>query len=465
MPPRGQRLPMNTPASVPGIPFRRRWLAVAAACLVAAGCSTMAVRTGGAPAPSSNPALVQASAQAAAGADRTSIAGLLAQLDDATLAREAANLAEGDPLYNHVARALRSRGLPLPRPMDATGWDIDLGERPPAERDGYRPPMRLAVLLPLSGEMAAAAAPVRDGFMTGYHGENRRRPEVAFFDTHGTVGGALSAYDLAVAGGHDFVVGPLSREGVDAVFRRGTLQVPVLALNRGDVAPPPGNASFSLSPEEAGVAAADRLLQQGATRVLVVIGNSDSQRRSAEALRARLSDAGAEVAAVVTTAVTDFVPFAQQGPIDAVFLSMRGDEAREVVPNLSMAGLGGAPKVATSQLSSGTGDAGVDSVLDGIAFPSEPWTSRGYAPGMPSAASAAALVPTARGGAARLFGFGHDAWLLAAYLERLGNQPGAHVSGATGLLALGEDGNVERAPAWSTFSGGSVVSLADASRR
>src|SRR5690606_8722380 len=199
--------------------------------------------------------------------------------------------------------------------------------------------------------------------------------------------------------------------------------------------------------------------------LLAVVGNSDSQRRSAEALRARLADAGVELAAVVTAAVTDFVPFVQQGTVDGVFLALPGDDAREVIPNLSMAGLGGVPKVATSQISSGTGDPGVDSVLDGIAFPSEPWTSRGYAPGMPSAASAAALVPTARGAAARLFGFGHDAWLLTAYLERLGGQPGAHVSGATGLLALGEDGNIERAPAWSTFRGGSVVPLADARRR
>ena len=456
---------MTTSALASGFPFRRHWLAIATACVVAAGCSTMTTQTARSPVQQGNPTLAQASAQAAAGADRAGIAALLAQLDDATLAREAANLAEGDPLYNHMARALRSRGLPLPRPMDATGWDIEMGERPPAERDGYRPPMRLAVLLPLSGGMATAAAPVRDGFLTGYHGENRRRPEVAFFDTHGTVGGALSAYDQAVAAGHDFIVGPLSREGVDGLFRRGTLPVPVLALNRGDVPPPAGNASFSLSPEDAGIAAADRLLQQGATRVLAVVGNSDSQRRSVEALRTRLAEAGVELVATVTTAVTDFGPFVQQGPIDGVFLAIRGDQAREVVPELSMAGLGGAPKVATSQLSSGTGDAAEDTVLDGIAFPSEPWTSRGYVPGMPSAASAAALVPTARGGAARLFGFGHDAWLLTAYLERLGDQPGAHVSGATGLLALGDDGNVERAPAWSTFRGGHVVPLADASRR
>src|SRR5690606_31971950 len=112
----GQRPPMSTSALASGFPFRRRWLALAAACMVAAGCSTMTTQTGRSPVQSSNPALVQASAQAAAGADREAIAALLGQLDDATLAREAANLAEGDPLYNHMARALRARGLSLPRP-------------------------------------------------------------------------------------------------------------------------------------------------------------------------------------------------------------------------------------------------------------------------------------------------------------------------------------------------------------
>jgi hypothetical protein len=61
-------------------------------------------------------------------------------------------------------------------------WTLDA--RAPAEADGYRPPERLAMLLPLSGEAARAAAPVRDGFLAGYYGENRRRPEISFYDTH-----------------------------------------------------------------------------------------------------------------------------------------------------------------------------------------------------------------------------------------------------------------------------------------
>lgn len=413
----------------------------------------------------SHPLVAQAGELVQAGGDTAQIDALLAQLDDDTLSREAAALPAGDPLYNHLARALLSRGLPLPRPMERGAWKFDAAARPPADRDGYRPPVKLAVLLPLSGDIAAAAAPVRDGLLAGYYAESRRRPEIAFYDTHGTSGGALAAYDQAVAAGNDFVVGPLSRDGVDALFRRGTLPVPVLALNHGTVPPPAGNANFSLSPEDEGIAAADLLVQRGARRVLVVAGGDDSQRRSVDALRTRLAEQGAVVTDVLSAGVGDLAPFAQkEGGIDAVFLALRAAAARELMPKLAMAGLAGKPQVATSQLLSGTGKPDEDRVLDGIAFPGETWTSGRNVPGLPAATSAAEKLPTARGGAARLFAFGHDAWLLTAYLERLAQSPDAHVAGATGALSIDASGDVRRAPAWSTFSGGITVPLASAGR-
>src|SRR5690606_14255039 len=143
--------------------------------------------------------------------NRRRIDRLLAALDDASLSAQAASLAEGDPLYNFAARALVQRGLPLPRSFDrGEGWIFDA--RPPAAADGYRPPRRLAVLLPLSGPLATAAAPVRDGLLAGYYAESRQRPEVVFYDTAGSEAGALSAYARAVAEGSDFVVGPLGRD-------------------------------------------------------------------------------------------------------------------------------------------------------------------------------------------------------------------------------------------------------------
>ncbi|MGY1425701.1 penicillin-binding protein activator [Lysobacter sp. A289] len=447
---------------------RRTWLfALTIIAVLLGGCVSMSpqtsTRTGQ---DAMHPLVAQAGELLRAGAGNQQIDALLAQLDDDTLAGQAAALAVGDPLYNHLARALLSRGLALPRPLERARWQFDAGSRPPADaRDGYRPPVKLGVLLPLSGGISAAAAPVRDGFLAGYYAESRRRPEVAFYDTHGTAGGAVAAYDQAVAAGNDFVVGPLSRTGVDALFRRGALPVPVLALNHGQVAPPAGNASFSLSPEDEGIAAADLLVKRGAKRVLVVADSDDQARRSVAALRERLTGQGVVVTDVLSAGVADLTPFVQkEGGVDAIFLALRGSAARELMPRLAMAGLAGKPMVATSQLISDTGEVDEDRILDGIAFPGGTWTSGGHVPGLPSAASAAQTVSTARGGAARLFAFGYDAWLLTAYLDRLSQSADAYVAGATGALSIDASGNVQRVPAWLTFSGGVVVPLGNGNR-
>jgi uncharacterized protein len=446
-----------------------RMLATLLMLALLAGCAT--VQSTGTPAAHSrNESIVQADAlarQAATqgGAERAQtekqIESLLAALDNATLQREAAALPAGNPLYDYAGRALLRRGLSLPRPFDRTAWKFEAGNRPPAESDGYRPPVKLAVLLPLSGNLATAAAPVRDGFLTGYYGESRRRPEVNFYDTST---GAIAAYDRAVAEGNDFVVGPLGRDEVGALFNRGTLQVPVLALNRAQVQPPAGNASFSLSPEDEGIGAAEFLLDRGARRVFVVSSEDETQRRAVNALRERLAERGGIVTDIVSEGVADFAPFAaKQGGIDAIFLAVRGGVARQLMPRLALAGLAGKPRVATSQLLSGTGKAEEDRVLDGIAFPSESWNTRGVR-GLPSPASAAAMLPNAKGPAARLFAFGFDAWLITAYLERLATSADG-INGATGVLRIDGFGNVQRTPGWSTFSNGIVAPLADAARR
>src|SRR3546814_14841671 len=82
------------------------------------------------------------------------------------------------------------------------------------------PPLKLAVLLPLSGNLATAGASVRDGLLAGYYGEHRTRPEILFYDTANSSGGAIAAYNKAVADGADQVLGPLGRDGVDAVLDR-----------------------------------------------------------------------------------------------------------------------------------------------------------------------------------------------------------------------------------------------------
>jgi len=457
------------------MPSDKRHARILAPLLLAAllsACATTQVSGPGTPKAQASAAMAQASTLASQDATLTGqarvdnareIERLLSSLDNNTLARDAANLPATDPLYNFVGRALLRRGLPLPHPFNAGAWKFDA--RPPADRDGYRPPVKLAVLLPLSGELATASAPVRDGLMAGYYGESRRRPEVEFFDTAGTAGGAIGAYQRAVTSGADFVVGPLGRDEVTAIFQQAQLSVPVLVLNRGNVAPPAGNAGFSLAPEDDGLIAAEYLINREHRNVLVISGSDDNGRRAAQAFNARFSERGGKVASVLSVGdapgdLSAALATASAGGVDAVFLAVKGSTARLLTPQLALAGLGGKTRVATSQLLSGTGKAQDDVALDGIVFPTEVWTSRGIA-GLPPASVTGERVPTARGPAARLFAFGYDAWLLSAYLEKLVSGAKPEIDGATGRLQLDGFGNVLRSPAWSTFSGGSPVPVRD----
>ena len=444
-------------------------LAIAAMLALLAACSSVEVQPRGSAAPVRTSDFAEAQALARTHASLTGqarsdnaarIDALLARLDNGALSRGAAELPVGDPLYTFAGRALLNRGLPLPRAFDRGDWRFDAAGRPPADRDGYRPPMKVALLLPLSGSQASAAAAVRDGFLSGYYGEQRRRPEVRFYDT---AAGAGSAYARAIADGNDFVVGPLGRDEVDAVFSNDAPPVPLLALNRGSRSPPAGSASFSLSPEDEGITAAEYLVESGARRVLVVAGNEDSQRRTAKAFVDRLQLRGAQVAGRIDYSAGTALVLAADAQPDAVFLALKGNQARAFAPQLNAAGLAGKPRVATSQISSGTGKSGEDLLLDGILFPTETWGVHGVA-GLPSQASVASRIDTAKGAAARLFAFGFDAWLVTAYLERLALSANAEVPGATGRLSLDGVGNVLRRPSWSRFSGGEPVPLADGAR-
>lgn len=457
----------NPPPRRRARPALWRCAAIVLLALLAAGCvTTQVVRHPAQPEYQPAPAVAEAAALAGndaalagqARADNAArIAQLLAGLDDATLVREAAAMPAGNPLYAFAGRALLERGLPLPHAFDRSAWHFD-DTRPPAAPDGYRPPRKLAVLLPLSGSLARAAGPVRDGLLSGYYAESRPRPEIRFYDT---ATGATAAYASAVAEGADLVLGPLGRDEVDALFHSQPT-VPVLALNRGDLRPPPGNASFALAPEDDGIAAAGFLLARGARRVLVLDGGG--MQRASAAFAARFQGRGGTIVATVPVAAKagdlgGALAAAVQAPggIDGVFLALKPEQADALAPQLAQAGLGAKPRVATSQFAN-AGKVAAGHALDGIAFPIDAWSVRSVA-GLPSSSEAGATLANARGPAARLFAFGFDAWQLAAHLEHLVTDPAAFVDGATGALRLDGFGEVVRTPAWASYSGAVAVPL------
>jgi outer membrane PBP1 activator LpoA protein len=415
---------------------------------------------------------------------------LLVKVDDATLSRESAALPAKHPLYVYAGRVLAARGLALPRPYErSVGIGSGGADRPPADPDGYRPYTKVALLLPSEGPFALAARSVRDGFLAAYYAESRRRPRVTTYDTGLDVEGAVAAYRRAVQEGAQLVVGPLARDSVEALFAQPDLPAPVLALNRAASAPPPpGSLSFALAPEDEGIAAAERLLRRGARRVLAVGGDDESSQRSLAAFRERIEQRDAQVVAQITLPESspDYAPLIRQAlaaagtesvpgealdpqapasvrvQADALFLAVRPAQARLFVPQLRVAGVYDLPIVATSQVAAGGANARLDRELDGVEFTEVPWLI-GDAPGVPARDPLARQLESARGGGARLFAFGIDAFRLLGHLDLLSADPNQRLTGATGELRLDGFGQVQRTPGWARFANGHVQAAPDGS--
>ena len=329
---------------------------------------------------------------------------------------------------------------------------------PAPEADGYRPPARMAVILPMTGSAATASASVRDGFLAAYFGETRRRPVVSFHDSQGTGAGALAAIAKARAEGAQLIVGPLTRDEVAAVSANVDGSVPIITLNRAGKTPL-GTTAFALMPEEEGEAAAERLLARRLSSVLVFANATDNAQRAVAAFREVFSRGGGSV--VEQIAVVGETPDltarlsalkAAAAPPQAVLLALDAGQGRAINAQLRNSALAGVPRVATALILNGA-DAKADVELDGIEYPELPWLMD-QPVGLPDADGLGRNLPSARGPAQRLFAFGADAWRLAAWFDHLYREPGASIRGATGTLRIDISGPVERAPAWAVVIGG-----------
>jgi outer membrane PBP1 activator LpoA protein len=105
---------------------------------------------------------------------------------------------------------------------------------PASTDENYRPPARLAVMLPQTGStLAIAGKAVRDGILAGYYAETRQKPSIRFYNSQGTAEGAISAYNAAVKDGAQMIIGPIGKEEVTALAAI-TTSIPILALNTVD---------------------------------------------------------------------------------------------------------------------------------------------------------------------------------------------------------------------------------------
>lgn len=366
-----------------------------------------------------------------------------------------------------------------------TGDALDLWLR---YRQQFRPPARVAVLLPDSGGLEAASAAIRDGIMSAYL-QRATTSEIRFYGTGNQPDSVLAAYFEAADDGADWIIGPLDRQSVQALLNLAGLATPVLALN--DL--PAGGAipegleqqvfGISLSQESEAAAIARRMAELGYRRTILLAPENTWGERIARAFEANFLQKDQEIlfaarylpeendhSEVLERALKideskarkkrledrlgiplEFEPV-RRLDVDAIFLAAGAAQGRQLVPQLRFFEAGNIPTFVTSRAYSGKPDPARNQDLDGVNMPLTRWQLE-----HPTASSLPPLDSLRQGEFASLFAIGMDAWNILPWLDLMRRDPDFRYPGESGQYSYAEGGNLLREPNWGRFSGGMPV--------
>lgn len=366
---------------------------------------------------------------------------------------------------------------------DVVRSDIEMAGTAPAERVSH-----VALLLPVSGRVSAAAGQIRDGFFTAYYlSPPAGRPRIRVYDT-----ASMSVADaIARAGdaGATVIVGPLLREEVTGAASYAGARPPVLALNfLGAGEPvPAGFYQFALSPENEARSIAERLAGQGLTRGVALVPAGDWGTRVLAAFNEALTAAGGSLVGTASyfpaendysAAITQvlrldaskarhrrleqalgtklaFQP-RRRGDAQFIFAPSQAQTARQLRPQLRFHYAGDLPTYSTSDAYEPHASANQD--LDGLIFPDMPWV---FGVGARTAQVRDALRSAWGEGAeerGKLFAFGFDAYQLSLALPA---GRSADIDGLTGTLRLESDRRIRRQLVWAQIANGQARLLGD----
>lgn len=374
-----------------------------------------------------------------------------------------------DPLRPWLERALRAAGeAPARAPITATEavGTMLAGSDGQMHREGFKPVRKLALVLPVSGEYAAAGKAILDGVMS-MHYQLAAAESLQVYDAGGTRRSAIEAYALALKDGADAVLGPVERDQVDAILEASDGRVPLLTLNHPEpkTIAADGSFRFGLMPEEEAALAAEQFIAEGAKRIAVFGTNEDWSERAMAALDAQLRALGGSISGrrMLRDSDVDFSeslvaligsPDAaiETRKADGIFIAVRPSTARLLLPQLRAADFTQLPMLATSHVYGGALQTLQDKDLDGLVFMDAPWT-HGGAVGLPARSDLARDLASAAN-SPRLFAFGLDAYQLLPYLDFLRAKPGRYIDGASGLLLSDAFGRIRRQPQFYRFVDG-----------
>jgi len=344
-------------------------------------------------------------------------------------------------------------------------------------------PKSVAILLPQSGPLAAAADAIRHGLLAAYYnalGQGHPVPAMHFLDS--SQGDIVALYNQALTLGADLVIGPLDKEQAATLAQISELPVPTLALNYIDG---PASAErffqYGLAPEDEARQVAEQAIIEGMTLAAVLYpqnsngwgervasafsdhfqalggivssqaGYTDNPTATTRSLLGiGQSESRARALRRYTNTEIQFEPRRRQD-IDVVFLVASPTQARQLKPALNFHYASDLPVFATSHIYSGSPAPDRDNDLNGIRFVEMPWLLEDSSVLHKESSEA---WPDGHGRFEKLFAMGVDAYRLHARLAMLDNVPDSFLPGVTGRLSMDESRVLVRRLNWAWFRKG-----------
>jgi outer membrane PBP1 activator LpoA protein len=357
----------------------------------------------------------------------------------------------------------------------------------------------VALLLPLTGGLAAEAGLIRRGFEEALARQpEASRPALRIYDTGAEP--VATALLNAQADGAGFIVGPLLKQDAQAAYEQRPRNVPLLLLNTLPVTGFIGSQiyQFALAPEDEARQIARQIIGNGQRNVLVFAPTGTSStgdwgNRVAAAFSEELTRGGgmviaqnrydpqaADLATSLNTAVSAALGIdeakARQGrvqqvigatvqfdahprpDIDAIFVASyrpqdarRPDASRLINPLLRFFNADDLPTYVTQD---GIGTENRENRdLEGMRVLSMPWDLDSTGP-VATLRNATEPQWSSLAQIRRYFAFGYDAATLTLALRR--GSTAWPVAGLTGRMQLTPEGRIERSMNWGVLKAGQV---------
>lgn len=350
-------------------------------------------------------------------------------------------------------------------------------------------PQTIAVLLPLSGNLSAAAGAIRDGLMAAFYESIEQEsapPTIHFYDTNER--DINRVYDQAVLEGAQVVIGPLEKSNITELALRIEMDVPTLALNTIEalLGTVPGLYQFGLAIEDEAAQAAEQAWQDGHRRALAIAPTSQWGDRSVTAFANTWRELGGELIGAHrfddNSGYSDLLKHALQlneseqraqqirrmmgrmefeprrrQDIDMIYLAAHAAQARQIKPTLAFHYAGDITVYAAGQLFLGRVDPTLDQDMNGIRFSALPWFFNQTLPEKMTLQQYADDNANLQS----LYALGVDSFHLYPRLRQLALVKRAHFYGQTGKLSLNDQGQFDRTQDWAVFTNGRARKLTE----